>query len=79
MRYLRTRIFKLGLQKVWLQFGQTLSLRFCYFGQGLTWATSGTWTQNCSQEYVGACPGHHLQLIVRNLVFGIFKGEPPPP
>ena len=27
---------------------------------------------------VGACPGHHLQLIARNIVFKIFRGEPPP-
>ena len=24
------------------------------------------------------CPGHHLQLIARILVFKIFRGEPPP-
>ena len=27
---------------------------------------------------VGSCPGHHLELIVRNLVFKIFRGDPPP-
>ena len=56
-------------------------VRYRYFGyfllQGLTWATLGAWTQNRPQN-VGTYPDHHLQLIARNLVFEIFRGELPP-
>ena len=38
----------------------------------------GAWTQNLPQN-VGTCPGRHLQLIARNFVFEIFRGEPPTP
>ena len=44
------------------------------------WATMGAWTKNLPKN-VGTrlSPGHHLQLIARNLVFKIFRGEPPAP
>ena len=57
-----------------------LPFRFGFFGpfllQGLIWATMGAWTKNLS-NHVGTFPGHHLQLIAWNLVFEIFRGEPP--
>ena len=45
--------------------------------QGLTWASMGAWTKKLPKN-VGTCPGHHLQLIARNLVFEIFRVNHPP-
>ena len=45
--------------------------------QGLTWATIGAWTKNLPKN-VFTCPGHQPQLIARNIVIKIFRGEPPP-
>ena len=36
----------------------------------------GAWTKYLPKN-VGSCPGHHHQLIARNLVFEIIRGESP--
>ena len=55
-----------------------LSFRFGFLGpfllQSLTRATIGAKTQNLPQK-VGISPGHRLQLVARNHVFEIFRGE----
>ena len=56
------------------------SLRFGFLGpfllQGLAWAIMGAWTKHLPKN-IGSCPGHHHQLIARNLVFEIIRGESP--